>query len=92
MLLCGAVATHFIKPLATAQEDPGQSLYSLLLLRVIRDNVVLIARALRHHFVIPQWGEFCSHVEDFYWACKALKGGHVSLLMEREFNKVARES
>ncbi|KAA0183319.1 hypothetical protein HAZT_HAZT007268 [Hyalella azteca] len=44
--------------------------------RVLRDNVVLISRALRHHFVIPQWAEFCSHLEDFYWAGKALKGGH----------------
>jgi glutaminase len=39
---------------------------------------VLISRALRHHFVIPQWAEFCSHLEDFYWAGKAFKGGHVS--------------
>lgn len=46
--------------------------------KVLRDNVVLVARALRHQFVIPQWADFCSHVEDFYWAGKSLKGGHVA--------------
>uniref|UniRef100_A0A2P2I911 glutaminase n=1 Tax=Hirondellea gigas TaxID=1518452 RepID=A0A2P2I911_9CRUS len=46
--------------------------------QVICDNVVLISRSLRHHFVIPQWGEFCSHIEDFFWASKALTGGKIA--------------
>lgn len=42
---------------------------------VIRDNIVLISRALRHHFVIPEWQEFCAQLEEFYWNCKVLVGG-----------------
>lgn len=45
---------------------------------VIRENIVLISRALRHHFVIPEFQDFCKHLEDFYWRCKVLDGGKVA--------------
>lgn len=48
------------------------------LYRVIQDNIVLISRALRHQFVIPEWLDFISHIEEFYWSVKGLTGGKVS--------------
>ncbi|XP_047491930.1 glutaminase kidney isoform, mitochondrial-like isoform X2 [Penaeus chinensis] len=46
--------------------------------RVIQDNIVLISRALRHQFVIPEWLDFISHIEEFYWSVKGLTGGKVA--------------
>ncbi|XP_063597338.1 uncharacterized protein LOC134774018 [Penaeus indicus] len=43
--------------------------------KVIQDNIVLISRALRHQFVIPEWLDFISHIEEFYWSVKGLTGG-----------------
>lgn len=45
---------------------------------VIKENIVLISRALRHHFVIPEFQEFCKQIEEFYWSCKARTGGKVA--------------
>lgn len=39
---------------------------------IIRENIVLISRALRHHFVIPDFQEFTKYLEDFYWKCKVI--------------------
>lgn len=33
---------------------------------VIKDNILLISQALRHHLVIPEWREFTSYIEEFY--------------------------
>ncbi|MPC31776.1 Glutaminase kidney isoform, mitochondrial [Portunus trituberculatus] len=46
--------------------------------RVIQDNIVLISRALRHQFVIPEWHEFTQYIEEFYWSAKTLTGGKVA--------------
>ncbi|XP_050724458.1 glutaminase liver isoform, mitochondrial-like isoform X4 [Eriocheir sinensis] len=46
--------------------------------KVIQDNIVLISRALRHQFVIPEWHEFTQHIEEFYWSVKTLTGGKVA--------------
>lgn len=54
------------------------SLYSS---RVIQDNIVLISRALRHQFVIPEWHEFTQHIEEFYWSAKTLTGGKVGVII-----------
>ncbi|XP_037796947.1 glutaminase liver isoform, mitochondrial-like [Penaeus monodon] len=45
--------------------------------KVIQDNIVLISRALRHQFVIPEWLDFISHIEEFYWSVKGLTGGKI---------------
>jgi len=45
---------------------------------VIRENIVLISRALRHSFVIPEFQEFVKQVEESYWNCKANTGGKVA--------------
>lgn len=49
--------------------------------RVIQDNIVLISRALRHQFVIPEWHEFTQHIEEFYWSVKTLTGGKVGIVV-----------
>ncbi|CAL4060959.1 unnamed protein product, partial [Meganyctiphanes norvegica] len=46
--------------------------------KVIRDNIVLISKALRHQLVIPEWHDFCAHIEEFYWNAKNLPGGKVA--------------
>ncbi|XP_042868705.1 glutaminase kidney isoform, mitochondrial-like [Penaeus japonicus] len=45
--------------------------------KVIQDNIVLISRALRHQFVIPEWHDFISYIEEFYWSVKGLTGGKI---------------
>lgn len=65
------------------EKSPVRSLESLALNRetfaqVIRDNIVLITRALRHQFVIPDFQDFVQYVEDFYWRCKVNTGGKVA--------------
>lgn len=45
---------------------------------VVKDNIVVISRALRHHFVIPDFQEFTSYIEDFYYRCKMNTGGKVA--------------
>ncbi|XP_071551699.1 glutaminase liver isoform, mitochondrial-like isoform X2 [Panulirus ornatus] len=45
---------------------------------VIQDNIVLISRALRHQLVVPEWHDFTSYIEEFYWSCKSLTGGKVA--------------
>ncbi|XP_042225180.1 glutaminase liver isoform, mitochondrial-like isoform X2 [Homarus americanus] len=46
--------------------------------KVIQDNIVLISRALRHQFVVPEWHDFNSYIEEFYWSAKALTVGKVA--------------
>ncbi|XP_037577909.1 glutaminase liver isoform, mitochondrial [Dermacentor silvarum] len=65
------------------EKSPVRSLESLALNRetfaqVIRENIVLITRALRHQFVIPDFQDFIRYVEDFYWKCKVNTGGKVA--------------
>lgn len=45
---------------------------------VIRENIVLISRAFRHHFVIPDFQDFVKYIEDLYWKCKVNSGGKVA--------------
>ncbi|KAI1283013.1 Glutaminase kidney isoform, mitochondrial [Halotydeus destructor] len=46
--------------------------------RVIKDNIVVISKALRHQFVIPDFKDFTHHIEEFYWKCKVNTGGKVA--------------
>ncbi|XP_022711478.1 glutaminase liver isoform, mitochondrial-like isoform X2 [Varroa jacobsoni] len=45
---------------------------------VLKENIVLITRALRHQFVIPDFQDFTHYIEDFYWKCKQNTGGNVA--------------
>ncbi|XP_076354978.1 glutaminase liver isoform, mitochondrial-like isoform X1 [Tachypleus tridentatus] len=45
---------------------------------VVRENIVLISRAFRHHFVIPDFQDFVKNIEDFYWKCKVNTRGKVA--------------
>ncbi|GIX81085.1 glutaminase kidney isoform, mitochondrial [Caerostris extrusa] len=46
--------------------------------RVIKENIVLISRAFRSHFVIQDFPDFVKCIEDFYWKCKVNTGGKVA--------------
>ncbi|CAL7939617.1 unnamed protein product [Xylocopa violacea] len=46
--------------------------------RIINPNIVLISRAFRHQFIIPDWSGFTKHIEDFYWRCKSNAEGKVA--------------
>ncbi|KAF7991695.1 hypothetical protein HCN44_010496 [Aphidius gifuensis] len=46
--------------------------------RIITPNIVLISRAFRHQFIIPDWAGFTKHIEDFYWKCKTNSEGKVA--------------
>lgn len=40
--------------------------------------MILISRAFRHQFVIPDFPGFTKYIEEFYWRCKANTEGKVS--------------
>lgn len=44
----------------------------------IRPNMVLISRALRGDFVIPDWVKFTKKLEEIYWRCRINKNGKVA--------------
>ncbi|XP_017881294.1 glutaminase kidney isoform, mitochondrial isoform X4 [Ceratina calcarata] len=46
--------------------------------KIINQNIVLISRAFRHQFIIPDWSGFTKHIEDFYWKCKSNSEGKVA--------------
>ncbi|XP_043527047.1 glutaminase liver isoform, mitochondrial isoform X4 [Frieseomelitta varia] len=46
--------------------------------RIVNPNIVLISRAFRHQFIIPDWSGFTKHIEDFYWKCKTNSEGKVA--------------
>lgn len=45
---------------------------------VVSSNVVLISRAFRHQFIIPDFQGFTKHIEEFYWKCKSNTEGKVA--------------
>jgi len=44
----------------------------------IRPNIVLVGRAMRGDFVIPDWVKFTKKLEEFFWKCKVNKAGKVA--------------
>jgi len=46
--------------------------------QVVNENIVLISRAFRRQFVIPEFEEFTKQIETFYWTCKGQDGGKVA--------------
>lgn len=45
---------------------------------VIEPNIVLIARAFRHQFVVPDFLGFTKDLEEIYWKCKSNTDGKVA--------------
>ncbi|XP_065081153.1 glutaminase liver isoform, mitochondrial isoform X2 [Ochlerotatus camptorhynchus] len=45
---------------------------------VVAPNIVLIARAFRHQFVIPDFQGFTKDIEEIYWKCKSNTDGKVA--------------
>ena len=46
--------------------------------RCIRENLLLISRAFLNSFIIPEWSEFCTSIDEIYWNCRATKEGKVA--------------
>lgn len=44
----------------------------------IKSNIVLIGRAMRGDFVIPDWIKFTNKLEEIFWKCKVNKNGQVA--------------
>ena len=52
---------------------------------LIYDNIVLVSRALRNQFIIPDWESFTATIRGFYDKVKAMDSvGHVSTLTGTE--------
>lgn len=45
---------------------------------VIAPNIVLISRAFRHQFIVPDFANFTKEIEDIYWKCKSNADGKVA--------------
>ena len=45
---------------------------------VVRDNIVLLSRALKYQFVIPDFAGFTKHIDDFYIKCLETREGKVA--------------
>lgn len=45
---------------------------------VVSPNIVLIARAFRHQFIIPDFQSFTKDIEEIYWKCKSNNEGQVA--------------
>ncbi|XP_014285754.1 glutaminase liver isoform, mitochondrial isoform X2 [Halyomorpha halys] len=43
--------------------------------RVIAGNLILISRAFRNHFIIPDFHDLCKNIEEMYWTCKTNTSG-----------------
>lgn len=56
----------------------GLSLDKATFKNVLKENIVLITRALRHQFVIPDFQDFTGYIEEFYWKCKQNTSGQVA--------------
>jgi len=68
-----------IETLMTDVPETGDICLSLADLKnIIKDNIVLMRKALFGDFVIPEFLEFCTTVDEIYWACRANTGGQVS--------------
>jgi glutaminase len=46
--------------------------------KIITDNIVLISRAFRQQFVIPEFQTFCSQIEEIFFKLRDIKGGKVA--------------
>ena len=57
------------------------TLMYLCIARCVADNIVLITKAFRRQFILPEFNEFCRHIDELYWKAKPLTGGQVMMLI-----------
>lgn len=68
-----------IENLTTHVPETGDICLSLADLKhVIKDNIVIMRKALFGDFVIQEFPKFCGVVDEIYWACRANTSGQVS--------------
>lgn len=44
----------------------------------ISDNIVLLTKAFRHQFILPEFKRFCQQIDELYWNAKPLTEGKVA--------------
>jgi len=66
---------------AGIDSDKHMKLNKQMFRECIRDNIVLIRRALTGDFVIPEFSKFCAVVDDIYWACRTHSDGKVHFIL-----------
>ena len=60
---------------------------------LIYDNIVLVSRALRNQFIIPDWESFTATIRGFYDKVKAMDSvGHVSTVALQTGTERERET
>jgi len=68
-----------IENLTTNVPETGDIYLSLAdLKKIIKDNIVIMRKALFDDFVIQEFSAFCAVVDEIYWACRANTGGQAS--------------
>ena len=65
----GAVCLVII---ATIPPSSFASFFSCIL-----ENIMVVARAFKSQFVIPEFTDFCKHINDIYWNCRSNTKGKV---------------
>uniref|UniRef100_A0A8C6LGU4 glutaminase n=1 Tax=Nothobranchius furzeri TaxID=105023 RepID=A0A8C6LGU4_NOTFU len=59
--------------------SPSQDVfYSVVCLRCVQSNIVLLTQAFRKKFVVPDFQSFSAHIDDLYENAKNLSGGQVA--------------
>jgi len=74
-----AESMHKIERLTESVPETGDIYLSLTDLKnIIKDNIVMMRNALFGDFVIKEFPEFCTIVDEIYWTCRTNTGGQVS--------------
>lgn len=53
--------------------------------RCVTDNIVLISKALKNQFIIPEWLTFSTHIKEMFDECTLNKEGKVGQFFFRNF-------
>lgn len=53
--------------------------------RCVTDNIVLISKALKNQFIIPEWLTFSKHIKEMFDDCALNKDGKVGQVLFRNF-------
>ncbi|XP_053967186.1 glutaminase liver isoform, mitochondrial isoform X3 [Anastrepha ludens] len=69
---------HKLSNYETGSSAETQNLNRETFKAVVAQNIVLIAKAFRQQFIIPDFVSFVKDVEDIYWKCKTNTDGNVA--------------
>lgn len=67
-----------IQQVPTLVENRQINVFIKIRFSIISENIGIISRAFRHHFIIPEFQDFAKVVEEIYWKCKDTTTGKVN--------------